>query len=180
MRSICITLALLALAAALPARARAQSEHPDLTGTWKIERRDSLPPERSNRGPEGGRMGGPGPRPPGGPRDSVPFGPAPTLTIAQSDSTVTIGGGRLPAHTYVTDGRERNVDVAGEETVVRARWDWGDLVIERKGGKGTTVESYRLDERTSQLIVIVEIQADEDSGDRPGTIRISRIYRLEG
>ncbi len=183
MRATLVILAMVTAAALLPRAAAAQDGHPDLTGLWKLQRPDSLVVGRAGRPPqdvrERGSFGGsPAGRLPGGPRDSTPFGAMRTITITQTDSTVTIGGERLPSHIYFTDGREEKLTLGGVATTVRARWEWGDLVVEREGDQRTTIESYRLDEKGPWLIVIVEIQGDEDS-DRPGMIRLHRIYDRE-
>lgn len=165
------------LALAAPSGAAAQ-EIPDLTGSWKLQMPDSLLMERDDRPPRGGGGMSPAGLPRSGARDSIPLGPARALTITQSDSTVTIGGERLPMHTYFPDGREEKLDFLGVETVVKAWWDGGDLVIERKSSTRTLVESYRLDEIGPRLIVIVEIQPNEESKLRG--VRIHRIYDRAG
>ncbi len=184
MRYAVLALAALYSLAALPRGAAAQEENPDLTGSWKLQQRDSLPSE-TRRAPaiagddvrDLGLPSGSGLR--RVPGDTLGGGPVRTLTITQTDSTVTIAGERFPLHTYFTDGREESFAFRGVETVVRAWWEWGDLVIERKGGERTTVESYRLDEKGPWLIVIVEIRPDGESDAARRTIRLHRIYDRE-
>src|SRR5687768_16669688 len=81
---------------------------PDLTGTWKLQAA-SAPGEGRRRTGGGQPSGPPGGRPEGAPERGR-VGPGPrlerTLTIAQTDSTITITGERGPARTYFTDGRE--------------------------------------------------------------------------
>jgi hypothetical protein len=181
MRRAVLALAACAFVAALPRGAAAQEEErPDLTGSWKLQQPDSVAPV-GRTPPGGGPQGGNGTiRRPGGGRDTLSPVPARTLVIAQSDSTVTIGGERFPQHTYFTDGREESLSFGGVDTVVRAWWEWGDLVIERKGGERTTTESYRLDAKGPWLFVIVEIRPDAESDEPLRAIRLHRIYQPEG
>ena len=200
MRSFAVSLAALALVAASPARGNAQDERPDLSGTWSLQRPDSMPSGRgaAPRGGDGSPSGGPespggrrGAGPPRGPAESAPARPARTLVIAQTDSTVTIAGERLPSHTYFTDGREERQSFAGVERVVKAYWDWDDLVVERRSvqreneekededdeeederGARAMVQTYRFDEKGPRLIVITEVEQGEDRG----SLRIHRIY----
>ena len=177
MRRAILALAAFLFLAALPRGAAAQEEErPDMTGSWKLQQPDSVRPVGRTPSPEGGAGAI---RRPGGSRDTLSPVPARTLVISHSDSTVTIGGERFPQHTYFTDGREESLAFGGVDTVVRAWWEWGDLVIERKGGERTTTESYRLDEKGPWLFVIVEIRPDTESDDPPRTIRLHRIYDRE-
>ena len=99
------------------------------------------------------------------------MGAARTLTITQSDSTITLAREGGLTETYFTDGREEDRE-DGElgRHVARAWWDMGDLLIERRGEGRTLVQTYRLDEAGTWLIVLTEIKGER------GTIRINRIY----
>jgi hypothetical protein len=152
---------------------------PDLSGTWKLQA-DSAP---GGRRPDGGDPSGPpgGRRPEGGPGRRPGGIPGPglerTLTIAQTDSTVTMTGQLGPARTYFTDGREVRHEMGDSASVVvRARWDADDLIIERRGEEWTSVEAYRFDGKGPRLIVIVEITPDEEARDRSRSFRTNRIY----
>jgi hypothetical protein len=154
---------------------------PDLSGTWKV-RTDSTRME-GRRPPQPGGFGGqetgrrPGPPPRGTQLGGLlGTGLARTLTIVQTDSTVTVAGDSGPGWTYFTDGREIQRTVSDSvAVVVRAWWDAEDLIVERKGEEGTATVAYRLDDRGPRLIVITEIRpGSEKSALRP--VRTHRIY----
>lgn len=148
-------------------------EHPDLSGTWKLRQGD-FPPGEQPRGPDGGRPPGEAPDPRGGrgPEVGLPSAEVPrTLTIAQSGFTVTVASDGGRTGTYFTDGREEHrAGGALGPSVVRAWWDAGDLIIERRGEGRAVIETYRFDERGPWLIVLTEIEGER------GTIRIDRVY----
>jgi membrane dipeptidase len=166
-----------------PVVAVAPREHPDLSGMWNLRQGESIPPgERPRRPGGGGDPSGPsGGRPPrgapdrqesaGGPEGGPPgMGVARTLTIAQSGFTVTFKTENM-SDTYFTDGREVRRENGGlGPHMVRASWDAGDLIIERRGEARTITETYRFDERGPRLIVLSEIRGEQ------GAIRINRIY----
>lgn len=163
----------------------------DLTGAWTLNRDQSDAPPRPDslrmRG-QGQRHGAPGDSiaPEGGRRprgmrgrhhgDSADFdggrrgprGPM-TMTIAQTDSTVTITGPRGRARTLYTDGRTMTPDGprAPEGATVTAVWNAeGALVVTHTGPRGGRTETFMLSPDAQQLTIVSVMQRPDETATR--------------
>ncbi len=127
----------------------------DLSGTWILNREESERPA----GRIGKPFAGPGrERPGGGPHPGARS--ARSLTITQTDSTITIARGRR-ARTLFTDGR--TVEHTLHDGVVvqlTASWVEGGLRVERVSQRGTMRESFGLAADGLKLEQLVRIEGD--------------------
>lgn len=164
----------------------------DLSGGWTLNRdsSDAPPP------PDSLRMRGHGPRH-GAPGDSIapqgerrprgmrgrhqgdsadfaggrrgPRGPM-TMTIAQTDSTVTITGPRGHARTLYTDGRTMTPDGprAPEGATVTAIWNTdGALVVTHAGPRGgRRTETFTISSDAQQLTIVSVMQHTDETATR--------------
>ena len=116
-----------ACVAALTQSAHVQ-EHPDFTGTWRVDRVDMSEPQRSDRGDRDFGRGGGGGR---GGRGGLG----------------RRGGGRLPGGARDRDGRglERGAATLSEGELLRISQSEERLIITRDTPEGAVMTSYTLD-----------------------------------
>lgn len=159
----------LGLLAALAAESSGEkvSATPNLSGTWRLERAVSDPPDEtmreggsgrgsSGRGRGGGGMGGPrgmgGGRPRGGSGSEPGFAPGGPpeeamreLKIHQDGATVTIVHADDSQRVLQVDGREREEPTPWDDTRrIKSRWDKARLVVERRNDRGKMTEVFEL------------------------------------
>jgi len=143
-------------------------QHPvDLSGTWKLNPDASDNPRevlgnRRGQGPRAGARpdsgtrgfrgpGGPGARRGGGPGDR-------TLTITQTDQTVTLSHGPRRSISFTPNGQAVTKEGRGGEHQVTATWEGEVLVVEHSGPRGGTMtRSFQLSADGQQLIVTNKI-----------------------
>lgn len=193
-------LALLVLAAAvLPALA---AERPNLQGKWKLNEDLTARMRESDR-PQGGRRGGFGPPPGGGPggqrggrgprgggfpggpppdgSGSGPGGPPPflealeELTITQKDGEVTITDKEGRTRVLKTDGSKRTEENGpGGPAEVRANWEKdGTLTVKVKPEEGPKRTESYVVSNDGKYLYVTTIL--EASGQRPER-KIRRAY----
>jgi len=148
----------------------------DLTGTWKLNKDLSDPPPdrqgpdslrhgRHRPGDQDQRFGRHGHRPPGDSlcppmSDSLRMHREFSITIAQTDSTVTMTGPFGRNHTLYTDGRAMAPDGprAPEGATISATWNaQGELVVVHTGPRGgTRTDTFSLITNGTQLVIVSE------------------------
>jgi hypothetical protein len=96
-----------------------------------------------------------------------------TLTIAESDSSVTITADTGAALVLYGDGRKLKQTVdGGGDLEIKARWLGNDFVVEREvSGGGKVTEDYLRSPDGKQLFVIVSL----DNG-RGRSLDFRRVY----
>jgi hypothetical protein len=94
--------------------------------------------------------------------------PPTTLTIAQGDGTVTLGG-----DTIRTDGKTETRQLDGGSVERTAAWEGPQLVIREKiGHAGTLRTMYSVLPATKQLLVRVDFQREGQLGAGPFEIKL--------
>ncbi len=148
----------------------------DFTGSWTLnEEASDLPPRgdgRHGQQPAGVRSGG-GPDERGGPGGrGGPPPPMRSMTITQTDSTITVSDERH-ARVIFTDGRTETIALRdGKSGEILAGWDGATLVIQQSMEDGpSAVERWSLNE-ANQLVVAVE--ADGPMGEKTITLVYDR------
>jgi hypothetical protein len=170
----------------------AQSDNPrdmlqgrDSTGD---QSRGGYPGMGGGRGGHGGRGGfgrgrGGGERAGGGMSDEqrqrmrqtmqLVFDAPPSLTIAETDSSVAVASGSGAALVFYADGRKITQQVEGGGDVeIKGRWLGNDFVVERKvSGGGNVTEDFLRSQDGKQLYVIVKFE-----GGRGRSLEFRRVY----
>jgi hypothetical protein len=149
------------------------AEEPNFAGTWQLNDEQSDDAREKIRsaigssgggrhGSFGGRRGSRGGGPGGDPQERMGkmLEAAERLTIAHRDLELTITDNNGRAHTFYTDGRSFEQQTPrGDAVDVTARWQGGQLVVERAGGRGGKVsETYELAPDGQQLFVTTRIE----------------------
>jgi hypothetical protein len=104
---------------------------------------------------------------------ALAFAAPATLTIGESDSTLTVTPDTGAALILYGDGRKVKQAVEGGDDVeTKARWQGNDFVVERKvSGGGKVTEDYLKSQDGKQLFVIVSV----DPG-RGRSFEFRRVY----
>lgn len=99
-----------------------------------------------------------------------------TLTIAQSDSTVTLTPDTGAVAEIHSDGRKLKQTVeGGGDLEIKGRWTGNDFVVERKvSGGGKVTEDYLKSQDGKQLFVIVDFEGTRRS------VQFRRVYDAAG
>ncbi len=139
---------------------------PTLAGSWRFDPdRSEQPGDQLGRRRSGGlqpgaggirgRFGGREERSPAETRELLEQFRAPRqLAIELSDSTIAVGADLRPPETLFLDGKRASVDTVGAVvTRTTARWKDGRLELERKAGRMTVKERYRVDPTSGLLVV---------------------------
>ena len=109
--------------------------------------------------------------------DAVQFA-SPTLTIAQTDSTITIAGTRGGTQTLSTNGKveKQALDAGAVDRV--ASWEGPSLVVAYEvGHAGTLTYTYVLVPTTKQLLIRVNFERRRGE---PGPFDIKLVYNRAG
>lgn len=109
--------------------------------------------------------------------DAVQFA-SPTLTIAQTDSTITIAGIRSGNQTLTTNGEveKQTLDAGAVDRV--ARWEGPTLVVAYEvGHAGTLTYTYLVVPTTKQLMIRVNFERVRG---QPGPFDIKLVYNRAG
>jgi hypothetical protein len=194
---------LIASAATLGRAASGSADHPDLSGSWTLNRQLSqlptevgfgliVPPDMGDSSGQGGRSGGGG-RGGGGaevapkilmesPEDAAKvrelvlseMTPASSLTIVQTDALVTITDARA-TRTFHTNGKEDIQQLAAGPIGTTAKWDGLKLVIDYNIEKDRKLR-YTYTRESDHAPLVVQVQfLEKGKGDA-----IKRVYDRTG
>jgi hypothetical protein len=162
MKRLVVLAAMLALVGAPAALVSAQDV--DFSGTWNLDRDNSVIPQ----GRGGGRGGGGGLR------------TAETLVISQTASSITFeqqgAGGQSRTLVYALDGSETTIDQARGTLTATSRWDGATLVtsgnqeIETQRGNFSLELTERRTLSTDGQTLTAEITRTTPAGDRTSTL----------
>ena len=95
------------------------------------------------------------------------------LTIVQADSQVRIAFADGREQVLTTDNKKQVLDTPFGEVEVKARWRDAGLVVNTRGERRSTTETYYVTEDGSLLTVMVEM----DPPGSMGPVSFKRIYR---
>ena len=160
--------------------AASSDAHPNLAGTWQLNKKQSDDPRekmreaRNEQGNEGGGGGGWGDRRMGGGRQGQGQGrdimkEFSQFTITQTSSMAKVTGesGRVLA-LYSSADQSQSPSAAGdsnksdnstpEEDSAAAQWQQGQLVVTSQTRRGSTTRSYELSPDGKQLYVTTRIE----------------------
>lgn len=146
---------------------------PALTGSWRLDPdRSERPGDQLNRRGRGGlrpgaggvrgSFGGREDRSPAETREMLEQFRAPQqLAIHLADSTISVGADLRPAEVLYLNGKRTTVDTVGTVvTRTTARWKDGRLEVERKAGRMTIKERYRVDPASGLLMVDLTVEGE--------------------
>ena len=180
------------------ATGRSMGARPDLTGLWTFNQDLSDDPAKvmagiqaqRHGGSAGGREHGPGMHGGGGMgggrREMDPeqmrahlnraIEPPVTLTITQTDSSITFIDGDGRSQTLRTNNKKQKLPLDERTVAVKTKWDDERLVKETSLGDGMKLtETYSLNAEPRQLLVWVQLTSSR----LPRPVNLRRVYDAE-
>jgi hypothetical protein len=176
-RSLIASAILICLGTIFAAQSGANTDHPNFTGTWRLNRELSDKPEEKfkeaigKRGGLGRIIGGRAARGKMQDRMKNLEGFGEVLKITHNDPEFQVAGNSDRSRQIFTDGRKINVTTQnGESIETTARWQGSRLVVvTQRANGGKLTQTYSLGEGGPQMIVLIQIASQRL--DRPIEMR---------